>query len=146
MLKTFELDYEKVSKLIQEKRGSNKPGAERDAYLRQMEQERGYLLDFHRILAEHDLDFLKKYNELLATAYTSPRLLDARTKEMVITAVIIALGSSRTHIVTHLKLLKKMGVTAQEALEFIEILMPPAGVPVFMNAVELWREVWEISA
>ncbi|NWJ47876.1 MAG: carboxymuconolactone decarboxylase family protein [Chloroflexi bacterium] len=118
---------------------------ERTAYLKKMEAERGYLLDFHKLMAHYDLDFLKSYNDLLAAAYTSPRLLDARTKEYIITTAIIVAGSSAEHIITHLKVLKRLGVTAEEALQFLELILPPAGVPVFMNALELWKQVWEVE-
>jgi 4-carboxymuconolactone decarboxylase len=115
-------------------------------FLQQMEAQRGYVLDFHRIMAKYDLDFAKSYNGLLDAAYLKERLLDARTKEFIITTAIIVAASSEEHIVTHMKVLKRLGVTAEEALQFIEIILPPAGVPKFMNAVECWKKVWEITA
>ncbi len=117
---------------------------EKEEYLRQMEAERGYILGWHQVLAEYDLEFLKSYNGLLAAAYTKPRLLDARTKEFALTAALIVARSTPDHITTHLKVLKRLGVTAQECLEFLEVLLPPAGVPAFMGAFDLWREVYEI--
>jgi 4-carboxymuconolactone decarboxylase len=97
-------------------------------------------------MAKYDLDFAKNYNALLDAAYMKERLLDARTKEFIITTAIIVAGSSEEHIVTHMKVLKRLGVTAEEALQFIEIILPPAGVPKFMNAVVCWKKVWEITA
>lgn len=114
-------------------------------YLAQMEAERGYLLDWHKTLAAHDFEFLKSYNGLLAAAYTRPRLLDAKTKEMVITAVLMAVRSQPTHIKTHLEMCKKFGVTAQEMLEVLEVVLPPAGVPAFMHSFDLWRQVYDIE-
>jgi hypothetical protein len=35
----------------------------RQAYLRETEAERGYILDFHKILAAEDFEFLKSYKE-----------------------------------------------------------------------------------
>ncbi len=114
-------------------------------YLAHMEAERGYLLDWHKTLAAHDFEFLKGYNGLLEAAYTRPRLLDVKTKEMVITAVLMAVRSQPSHIKTHLEMCKKFGATAQEMLEVLEVVLPPAGVPAFMHSFDLWRQVYDIE-
>ena len=123
---------------------TNAPPSEAAAYLAKMEAERGYILDWHKALAAYDLDFLKGYNALLEAAYTKPRSLDAKTKEMVITAVLMAVRSQPGHIKTHLEMCKKFGATAQEMLEVMEVVLPPAGVPAFMHAFDLWRQVYNL--
>lgn len=115
------------------------------AYLAKMQAERGYILGWHKILAERDFDFLQGYNGLLEAAYTNPRLLDAKTKEMIITAVLIAVRSLPDHIKTHLELCKKLGVTEQEMLEVLELVLPPAGVPAFMHSFDLWKQVYNVE-
>lgn len=115
------------------------------AYLAKMQAERGYILGWHKILAERDFDFLQGYNSLLEAAYTTPRLLDPKTKEMLITAVLMAVRSLPDHIKTHLELCKKLGVTEQEMLEVLELILPPAGVPAFMHSFDLWKQVYNVD-
>ena len=115
---------------------------EAQAYLAQMEAERGYILEWHKALAEHDLDFLRSYNGLLEAAYINKRALDAKTKEMLLTAVLMAVRSQPDHIKTHLEMCRKLGATAQEMLEVLEIVLPPAGVPAFMHSFDIWRQVF----
>lgn len=115
------------------------------AYIAKMQAERGYILDWHKVLAEHDFEFLKGYNSLLNAAYTNQRLLDVKTKEMLITAVLMAVRSQPDHIKTHLEMCKKFGVTAQEMLEVLEVVLPPAGVPAFIHSFDLWRQVYGIE-
>ncbi len=117
---------------------------ERRAYLQQMEEERGYILDFHRVLAEEDLDFLKGYNALLEAAYTNARTLDAKTKELIFVAVLMAVRSQPDHIKTHMEVAKKLGATKREMLEVLEMTLPPTGAPAFMHAFAVWREVYGV--
>lgn len=114
-------------------------------YLRQMEEQRGYLLDFHRILAAEDLDFLKRYDALLQATYLDETTRnDARTKELILTAVLIAVRSPANHIETHMRIAKRLGVTRKEMLELLELCLPPTGVPAFMEGFAVWREVYEV--
>ena len=64
---------------------------EAKAFLEQAQQNRGYSLEMHRIMAVEDLEWAKKYNEFIETTYTSQRLLDRKTKELLQIVVEAAL-------------------------------------------------------
>lgn len=118
---------------------------ERRAYLQRMEEERGYIFDFHKVLAEEDFEFLKNYNSLLQTAYLSP---DTRTestaKELILIAILVAVRSPSDHIKTHMRVAKRLGATKKEILEVLEMCLLPAGLPAFMQGFAAWREVFEV--
>lgn len=117
----------------------------RQAYLKQMEKERGYILDFHKILAEEDFEFLKSYNALLKTAYLKPdSSTQSKTKELILIAILVAVRSSSGHIKTHMQVAKRLGATKKEILEVLEMCLPPAGLPAFMQGFDVWREVFEV--
>lgn len=118
---------------------------ERRAYLQRMEEERGYILDFHKILAEEDFEFLKSYNALLQAAYLSPDThTETKTKELILIAILVAVRSPSDHIKTHMHVAKGLGATKKEILEVLEMCLPPAGLPAFMQGFAAWREVFEV--
>lgn len=110
--------------------------------LAEIEAKRGYVLEFHRILAEADPAFLRAYDGLIAASYSGERSMSRREKELVYVAALTALGAERSHIAAHMEAGKRAGLTRQEMLEVVEMCLPPAGVPRFMNAIEAWREVY----
>jgi len=118
--------------------------SESQVYLQKMQEERGYILDFHKVLAEQDFEFLKGYNALLEAAYLKPRLLDAKTKELIFIAVLMAIRSQPDHLKTHMEMAKQFGATQQEVLEVLEMTLPPTGVPTFMHAYPIWRQVFGV--
>jgi 4-carboxymuconolactone decarboxylase len=84
----------------------------RQAYLQKMEAERGYILDFHKILAEEDFEFLKSYNALLKTAYLKPdSSTQSKTKELILIAILVAVRSPTDYIKTHMQVAKHLGAT-----------------------------------
>jgi 4-carboxymuconolactone decarboxylase len=117
------------------------PGTEGEKLLEEIAAKRGYVLEMHRVLAEADPDFLRRYDEFLEAAYLRERSLDRRTKELIYVAVLAALGSSRAHQLAHMRAALAAGATEAELLEVLEQVLPPAGVPRFMEAVEAWSEV-----
>ncbi len=115
------------------------------AYLEQMEAERGYILDFHKVLATEDFGFLKSFNSILQSAYLSPQTsLDQKTKELILTGILLAVRSTADHIKTHMQVAKRLGATKKEMLEVLEMCLLPAGLPAFMEGFDLWREVYEV--
>ena len=119
--------------------------AERDAYLAKMEAERGYILDFHRILAEEDFAFLKRYDSLLQAAYLDrSNDTDSKTKELILIAVLVAVRSPAGHIETHMRVAKRLGATKGEILAILKICLLPAGLPAFMQGFDVWRDVFEV--
>ena len=118
---------------------------EQQAYLEKMQAERGYTLETHRVLAKEDMAFLKAYNSLLEAAYLDQgSVIDQKTRELILIGILVSVRSLPDHIKTHLEVAKKLGITKAEVLEVLEMLMPPAGVPAFMQGLALWKEVYGV--
>jgi 4-carboxymuconolactone decarboxylase len=115
--------------------------AEKQAFVDKMYKERGYILDFHKVMVAEDFDFLKAYNQMIEAGYTKQRALDTKTKEIIYTVVLAAVKAGIEHIKSHVKLAVKYGATKQEILQALEICLPAAGVPAFMLGFEAWTQV-----
>jgi 4-carboxymuconolactone decarboxylase len=113
---------------------------EAQAFVDKMYRERGYILDFHKVMAAEDFDFLKVYNQLIEAGYTKQRVLDAKTKELIYAVILTAIKASVDHIKAHIKLALDYGATKQEVLEALEICLPSAGVPAFMIGFDAWKQ------
>ena len=116
---------------------------EAQAFLEDMIRRRGYVHDFHRVLAEYDLEFLQSYEDLLQLAYLRPRRLPRLTKELVYVALLAGIGANREHMKVHMAAAAAEGATSQDMLELLELVLPIAGVARFVDAVAVWREVFE---
>ncbi|HEY7975495.1 MAG TPA: carboxymuconolactone decarboxylase family protein [Ktedonobacterales bacterium] len=114
---------------------------EKQAYIDGMAQRRGYVLGYHKAMAEADFDVLKAADELVGAVYTRPRLLDRKTKELLFCATLTAMRAGKGHIQSHIRAAMQHGATAEETLEAIEITLPEAGVVAFQAGFEAWREV-----
>lgn len=110
-------------------------------YIDDMAASRGYVLDYHKVMAKHDFDVLQAANGLIASAYLNQRTLDRRTKELIFVVSLTVMRASKGHIQSHIRVALDLGVTPQEILEAIEIALPEAGVVAFQAGVEAWREV-----
>lgn len=118
---------------------------DRKTYLQEMVKKRGYVLDYHKVLVAEDLPFIKALNGLLAAAYTDQRRLDRKTKELIFTAVLTAVGAGKDHIKGHIEVAKREGATKEEVLEVIELLALPCGIPKFMIGYEAWTESFSVE-
>jgi len=114
---------------------------EKQTFVDKMYRDRGYILDFHKVMVAEDFDYLKAYNQLIEAGYTKQRTLDAKTKEIAYMVILTALKASVDHIKAHIKLALDYGATKQELLEALEICVPAAGVPAFMIGFEAWKQV-----
>jgi 4-carboxymuconolactone decarboxylase len=110
--------------------------------LDELTAKRGYVLEMHRILAAADPDFLEAYEAFLGHAYLAENTLDRRTKELVYTAVLTALAAPREQVVAHMRAATAAGATPRELLEMLEQILPPAGVPRFIEGMEAWQEAF----
>ena len=118
--------------------------SEKKAFLRQLKERRGYLLDYHKVLAAEDLSFLKALGDVLNVAYSSERTLSKKVKELIFIAVLTTTGGPK-EIKLHMELAKKLGVTKEEVLEVLEILVLPCGLPRFFIGYEVWTECFDVS-
>jgi len=110
-------------------------------YVADMVRRRGYVLDYHRVMAAQDLDVLKAADGLVSAAYLEQRALDRRTKELLFVLSLTVMRAERHHIASHIRVALSLGVTPREILEAIEIALPEAGVVAFQHGFDVWREV-----
>ena len=114
---------------------------EKQAYVDEMARARGYVLDFHKVMAAQDYDVLRASNGLVEAAYLAQRRLDRRTKELIFIVSLTVMRASKEHIQSHIRVALDIGVSPEEILEAIEIALPEAGVVAFQVGFDAWREV-----
>lgn len=114
------------------------PSAEAQGYVDEMARARGYVLDYHKIMAANDFEVLKAANNLVSAAYLAPRHLDRRTKELLFTLSLTVAGAPASHIASHIQAALDAGSTPEEILEAIEIALPEVGVVAFQRGLEAW--------
>src|ERR687884_1362707 len=113
---------------------------EKQAYIDQMAKERGYVLDYHKVMTEYDFDVLQAANGLVDAAYLKQRRLDRKTKELIFIVSLTVMRASKGHIQSHIKVALDLGVSKEEILEAIEISLPEAGIVAFQAGFSSWRE------
>jgi 4-carboxymuconolactone decarboxylase len=72
--------------------------------------------------------------------------LDARERELIITAVLVAIGSSDPQVRAHIRALRAIDVPWNEIEECILQVTPYAGVPRAINAMKVLRDEQENEA
>ena len=87
---------------------------ETEAFLEAQSQHRGYTLEMHRIMAEADLAWAKKYGEFIEATYTGQRTLDRKTKELLQIVVEAALKADVEQIQAHVRVALQEGATPTE--------------------------------
>ena len=115
------------------------------AYLQEMKDKRGYLLDYHKVLVSEDLPFMQGVNELLAAAYTNERNLSKKVKELLFSVLMTAVGAPKEIIKLHIDLAAKAGASKEEVLEALELASLPCGLPKFFPALEAWAESFQVE-
>ena len=114
---------------------------ERQAYIDEMARARGYVLDYHKVMAKADFETLTTTNALVESVYLRQRTLDRRTKELLFIVTLTVMRAGKGQIQSHIRAALDLGLTPQEILEAIEITLPEAGVVAFQAGVEAWREI-----
>ena len=112
-------------------------------YIDDMARKRGYVLDYHKVMAKQDFPVLQATNGLVSAAYLDQRTLDRRTKELIFIVSLTVMRAAKGHIQSHIRVALDLGVTSTEILEAIEISLPEAGIVAFQGGFEAWREVVE---
>lgn len=115
--------------------------SEAQAYIDAMVRTRGYVLPYHKLMAQADFPVLKAANQLVAAAYTNQRRLSRATKELLFITSLTVLRAAPGHIESHIRVALDLGVSAEEILEAIEIALPEAGVVAFQHGFEVWAKV-----
>ncbi|MFJ4170741.1 carboxymuconolactone decarboxylase family protein [Paenarthrobacter sp. NPDC089714] len=114
---------------------------EAKAYVDDMVAKRGYVLDYHKVMALHDFEVLKAANGIVSAAYLNQRLLDRKTKELIFIVSLTVMRASKGQIQSHIRVALDLGLSPQEILEAIEIAIPEAGVVAFQTGFDAWKEV-----
>jgi 4-carboxymuconolactone decarboxylase len=115
--------------------------SEPQTYIDQMARDRGYVLDYHKVMATHDFDVLQATNGLVSAAYLKQRTLDRRTKELLFILSLTVLRAPEAQIASHIKVALDLGVSGTEILETIEIALPEAGIVAFQHGFDVWKTV-----
>ena len=112
---------------------------DKQTYVDEMVRKRGYLPDYHKVMARYDFEVLQAANGLVNAAYLKQRRLDRKTKELIFIASLTAMRASKGHIQSHIRVALDLGLSKEEVLEAIEITLPEAGVVAFQEGFEAWR-------
>ena len=107
-------------------------------FLQRTQQDRGYTLEMHRIMATADLEWARKYNEFIEATYTGQRLLDRKTKELLQIVVEAALRADVEQIQAHVRVALQEGASPQEILEALQAVIMPMGALAFRRGVQAW--------
>lgn len=118
-------------------------GAEGKSFLEGVVRNHGHVSDAHRVLAEHDVDFLRAFDAVVDIAERQPRRLPRLTKELVTVAVLAAIGAPRDQLRAHMMASSSEGATSADLLELLELVLAPAGMARFAEAVEVWKQVFD---
>jgi 4-carboxymuconolactone decarboxylase len=110
-------------------------------YIDDMVAKRGYVLDYHKVMAAADFPVLQVANELVDAAYLKQRTLDRKTKELLFILSLTVMRAPLPQLRSHIQVGLDLGLTPQEILEAIEISLPEAGVVAFQHGVEAWQDV-----
>lgn len=111
---------------------------ERRGQLDRLRESRGYELDFHRIMADADPEWLAKFGAFVEATYTGQRLLDRKTKELLQIVVEAALRADVDQIRAHVRVALREGATPREILESLEAVIAPMGGLAFRRGVQAW--------
>jgi 4-carboxymuconolactone decarboxylase len=113
---------------------------EGEKLLQEIMTKRGFVLDFHRLLAEEDPQFLRCYEDMVSVAYADRRTLDKKTKELIFIGALMSLEAEPAHIGAHMKLAMEHGASKREILEVLECVYPPCGTLRFMNGLKAFKQ------
>jgi 4-carboxymuconolactone decarboxylase len=117
----------------------------RQEYIDEMARKRGYVLDYHKFMANADFDVLIAANRLVDSVYLQQRTLDRKTKELLFIISLTVLRAGKEHIKAHIRVALELGATPNEILEALEIALPEAGVVIFQEGLEAWCEAVEAT-
>jgi 4-carboxymuconolactone decarboxylase len=117
------------------------PAGSGQQYVDDIVRRRGYVLDYHKLMAAEDLDVLRAADGLVQAAYLAPRTLERATKELLFILSLTVMRAESAHIASHIRVALSLGVTPRQILEAIEIALPEAGVVAFQHGFGVWCEV-----
>ncbi|MEV4901242.1 carboxymuconolactone decarboxylase family protein [Citricoccus sp. NPDC055426] len=114
-------------------------------YVDAMAEKRGYVLDYHKIMAAADFPVLQAANHVVNSAYLEERTLDRKTKELLFVLSLTVMRAPLPQLRSHIQVALDLGLSPQEILEAIEIALPEAGIVAFQYGVEAWQSVVNVD-
>lgn len=112
--------------------------------LQAISSRRGYLLPVHQLMADVDVNLLKKYDDLASDLLFAeePRALDLKTRYLVLVGITTAVRGDPEGIVWSAQRAMRNGATKREVLEAILLVALPGGVPCVEEATHLLDRVF----
>jgi 4-carboxymuconolactone decarboxylase len=110
-------------------------------YIDDMAARRGYVLDYHKVMAAADFPVLQAANHVVSAAYLDERRLSRETKELLFILSLTVMRAPLPQLRSHIQVALDLGVSPEEILEAIEIALPEAGIVAFQHGVEAWQSV-----
>jgi 4-carboxymuconolactone decarboxylase len=89
---------------------------EKQAYIDDIVRKRGYVLDYHKVMAEYDFEVLQAANGLVDAAYLKERKLDRKIKELLFIVSLTVMRASKGHIQSHIRVALDLGLSKEEIL------------------------------
>ena len=98
------------------------------------------------ILDQYDPEVGAALARLTATIDQDERGLDARTREIVMTIVLVCMRATEERLAAQMRRALVAGATSRDLLEAIELIITPAGLPPFDAGLAVWARVTEATA
>ncbi len=111
------------------------------SYVDDMAAKRGYVLDYHKVMAAADFPVLEAANQVVSATYLDERRLDRKTKELLFILSLTVMRAPKPQLCSHIQVALDLGLSPEEILEAIEISLPEAGIVAFQWGVEAWQDV-----
>jgi alkylhydroperoxidase/carboxymuconolactone decarboxylase family protein YurZ len=93
------------------------------------------------ILDQHDPQVGAALARLSAVIDHDARGLDARTRELVMTIILMCVRATDERIEAQMRRALAAGASERDLLEAIELIITPAGLPVFDAGLTVWARV-----
>lgn len=112
----------------------------RRAFLDDLVRRRGFVRPSHKLLVEYDIEVMQAMDALAQAVYMKDRRLEQKTKELIFITSMVCLRLPKSYVQTHIKIALEHGVSKEEILEAIELVIPEAGFPAFSEGLSAWAE------
>jgi 4-carboxymuconolactone decarboxylase len=97
--------------------------------------------DGHDLLARVDAPLAAAVAALSAALEEPGRALEERVRHIVATIVLVCVGAGEDRIERRMRAALSAGVSSRELLEALELIITPAGLPVFDQGLTVWARV-----
>ena len=117
---------------------------EAKAELAKIKAVRGYTLPLHEIMAEANVEFIRRYGELASYVIFGPdegRALDIKTRFLVMVGITTAVKGDREGIEWASMRAVKAGASWEEVYEAAFLAGLPAGFPAFEAACKVFQDL-----